>query len=235
MDQVIKYYFNTEILADTVPQLLRALVVVAEILFFALLFSFVGGLILALLRISRIRVFRWLAGIYIDLFRGLPLLLVLTYIYYGLALVGSEAGLDFLILDPIPAAVLAITLTYSAYSAEIFRAGIGSIPHGQMEAARSLGMTNTQSMRYIVLPQAIRVVVPPLTNELIAMIKDTALASVITVPEVLQKSREIMGRVANPTPLTAAAIAYLIFTLPLIRVASRLEKRFGKGTRPIGM
>ncbi len=181
---------------------------------------------------SRFRPIRWIAGAYVDFFRGLPLLLLLTFIYYGLGLVGSRSGLRFLILDPIPAAVLGLTLCYAAYSSEIFRAGIQSIHRGQMEAARSLGMTYGQSMRYVVLPQAIKIVVPPLTNELIAMIKDTSLASVITTPELLFRAREKMGVVANPTPLTAAAIVYVVFTIPLIRLAARLETRQGRRRSP---
>ena len=104
-----------------------------------------------------------------------------------------------------------------------------------MEAARSLGMTYGQAMRFVILPQAIKIVIPPLTNELIAMIKDTALASVITTPEILFRAREIMGVRANPTPLTAAAIIYLVFTIPLIRVAARLEKKKGSPGTPAGM
>ncbi|GAB4257814.1 MAG: amino acid ABC transporter permease [Thermoleophilia bacterium] len=230
-----RYFFNIEILGDVLPQLLPALLVVFQILFFSLLFSFMAGLTLALLRMVPFRPLRWLVTVYVDFFRALPLLLLLTYIYYGLALFGSTTGLRFLILDPIPAAILGITMTYAAYSAEIFRAGISSIPHGQLEAARSLGMTSIQAMRYVVLPQTMRVVVPPLTNELIAMIKDTALASVITTPELLFRAREIMGLRANPTPLTAAAILYVVFTLPLIRVAVRLERKYGKGARPVGL
>jgi polar amino acid transport system permease protein len=187
------------------------------------------------MRLSRFRVLRWIAGAYVDFFRSIPLLLVLTYIYYGLGLVGASTGLEFLILDAIPAAILGLTLTYGAYSAEIFRAGIQSIHQGQMEAARSLGMSYTQAMRFVVLPQTMKVVVPPLTNELIAMIKDTALASVLAVGEILFTAREITGRIANPTPLTAAAIIYVVFTLPLIRLTARLERRFGKGARPVGM
>lgn len=235
MGQLGKYYFNWEILKDTIPELLKAVVVVVELLALGLLFAFILGLIISLMRISRVRVLRWLAAIYIDFFRGLPLLLLLTFIYYGLGLVGSQTGIRLLILPPIPAAILALSLCYAAYSAEIFRAGIESIHRGQMEAARSLGMTYGQAMRFVILPQAIKIVVPPLTNELIAMIKDTALASVITTPEILFRAREIMGVRANPTPLTAAAIIYLVFTIPLIRVAARLEKKKGRAGTPAGM
>ncbi|NLT36372.1 MAG: amino acid ABC transporter permease [Gaiellales bacterium] len=231
MGQFIKYYFNMEILGETLPTLVRAVGVVIELLVLSLTFAFVLGLLISLMRISRVRILRWLSAIYIDFIRGLPLLLLLTFIYYGLALVGSQTGLRILILGPIPAAVLGLSLCYAAYSAEIFRAGIQSIHKGQMEAARSLGMTYGQAMRFVVLPQAVRVVIPALTNELIAMIKDTALASVITTPEILFRAREIMGVKANPTPLSAAAIVYLVFTIPLIRVASRLETRQSRGKK----
>ncbi len=234
MGQFIKYYFNLEILGETLPTLVKAVGVVIELLVLSLTFAFILGLLISLMRISRSRILRWLSAIYIDFIRGLPLLLLLTFIYYGLALVGSQTGLRILILDPIPAAVLGLSLCYAAYSAEIFRAGIQSIHKGQMEAARSLGMTYAQAMRFVVLPQAVRIVIPALTNELIAMIKDTALASVITTPEILFRAREIMGVKANPSPLTAAAIVYLVFTIPLIRLAGRLETRQsrGKDTRP---
>jgi polar amino acid transport system permease protein len=224
MGEFINGYLNPEIFADSFWLLLKTLPVVFEVLVLGLIFSYAWGLILALLRLSRFRVFRLLSGVYIDLFRGIPLLLLFVFIYYGLPLVGVR-------LDAITSGVLGLTLCYGAYSAEIFRAGIQAIHKGQLEAARSLGMTSGQAMRYVVLPQAIRLVIPPLTNEFIAMIKDTSLMSVITVPELLFTAKEKMGVVANPTPLTVAAIIYVIFTIPLIRLAARLETR-RKGPRP---
>ena len=235
MQQLLTYYFDWDILRESIPLMIGGLGIVAELLVFGLFFSFILGLFLSLMRLSRFRLLRWTSGAYIDFFRGLPLLLLLTFIYYGLGLVGMETGLRFLILDPVPAAILGLTMCYGAYSAEIFRAGIESIHFGQMEAARSLGMTYTKSMRYIILPQAMRVVVPPLTNELIAMIKDTALASVITAPELLFRAREKMGVTASPTPLTGAAVVYVIFTIPLIRIAARLERKQGRSGAMAGM
>jgi polar amino acid transport system permease protein len=235
VDQVIQYYLNWEIIRGVLPSLVRALWVVVQMVTVSLVLSFILGLGLSLLRISKVAPLRWLATGYIDFFRGVPLLLVLTFIYYALALVGSQTGISLLILPPIQAAILSLTLVYGAYSAEIFRAGIGSVHRGQMEAARSLGMTYAQAMRYVVLPQAIRVVIPPLTSELISLIKDTSLASVITVQEVLFVARQRMGIAANPSPLTAAAIIYLMFTLPLIRIAGRLERRGVGARKPVGM
>jgi len=211
-------YFNPQIFADSIWLLIKTLPIVFEVLILGLIFSYVWGLALSLIRISRFRILRYLSGAYIDFFRGLPLLLLFIFIYYGLAVVGVK-------LNAIASGVLGLTLCYGAYSAEIFRAGIQAIPKGQMEAARSLGMSSSQAMRHVILPQAVKLVVPPLTNEFIAMIKDTSLMSVITVPELLFRAKEKMGVVANPTPLTVAAIIYVAFTIPLIRVAARLENR----------
>lgn len=230
------WYFNWTIIEESLPLLLKTLPIVGELLVLSMFFSFVLGLALSLMRLSRFRALRWFAGAYVDFFRGLPLLLNLVFVYSGLAIVGANSGLRFLILPSIPAAVLSLSTTYAAYSAEVFRAGIESIHRGQMEAARSLGMTYAQSMRYVVLPQAIKIVIPPLTNEFIALIKDTSLASVISVQELLFRAKEKTGVVANPTPLVVAAFIYVIFTIPLIRLAARLERRQSrggpKGTKP---
>lgn len=219
-------FFNGEIFKESIWLLVKTLPVVFEVLILGLICSYVWGLVLSLIRLSRFRVLRYVAGAYIDFFRGLPLLLLFIFIYYGLGIAGLK-------LNAITSGVLGLTLCYGAYSAEIFRAGIQAIHKGQMEAARSLGMTNGQAMRYVVLPQAVKLVVPPLTNEFIAMIKDTSLMSVITVPELLFRAKEKMGVAANTTPLTVAAIIYVVFTIPLIRVAARLETRRRK-QRPGG-
>lgn len=226
-------FFNGEIFKESLWLLVKTLPTVLEVLALGLVCAWSWGLILALIRLSRFRVLRVIAGAYIDFFRGLPLLLLFIFIYYGLATAGLK-------LDALPAGVLGIALCYGAYSAEIFRAGIQAIPKGQTEAARSLGMTHTQTMRYVILPQAVKLVVPPLTNELIAMIKDTSLMSVIAVPELLFRAKEKMGVVANATPLTAAALIYIVFTIPLIRVAAQMESKRRKrktpgGTPPAGV
>jgi polar amino acid transport system permease protein len=211
-------FFNGEIFKDSLWLLIKTLPVVIEALFLGIICAYAWGLILSLIRLSRFRALRFIAGAYIDFFRGLPLLLLLIFVYAGVALAGW-------VLPSMAAAVISLTLCYGAYSSEIFRAGIQAIPKGQTEAARSLGMTHWQAMRHVILPQAIKLVIPPLTNEFIAMIKDTSLLSVISVPELLFTAKEKMGIVANPTPLTVAALIYVLFTIPLIRLASRLEKK----------
>lgn len=218
MGDLANAFFDGDIFRDSIWLLIKTLPTVIEVLVLGIICSYAWGLVLALLRLSRFRVVKYLAGAYIDFFRGLPLLLLLVFVYSGLAIAGLR-------LTALVAAVISLALCYGAYSAEIFRAGIQAISKGQTEAARSLGMSGGQAMRYVILPQAVKLVVPPLTNEFIAMIKDTSLLSVISVPELLFTAKEKMGVVANPTPLTVAAIIYVVFTIPLIRVAAKLEKR----------
>lgn len=220
-------FFNGEIFKESLWLLVKTLPTVFEVLILGLVCAWTWGLILSLIRLSRFRALRFLAGAYIDFFRGLPLLLLFIFVYYGLATAGLR-------LNSLSAGVLGITLCYGAYSAEIFRAGIQAIPKGQMEAARSLGMTQGQAMRHVILPQALKLVVPPLTNEFIAMIKDTSLMSVIAVPELLFRAKEKMGVAANATPLTVAALLYIVFTIPLIRVAARMESKRRKRKAPGG-
>ncbi len=220
-------FFNGEIFKDSLWLLVQQLPIVLEVLVLGLICAWTWGLILSLIRLSRFRPLRFLAVAYIDLFRGLPLLLLFIFIYYGL----PHAGIRFTSLT---SGILGITLCYGAYSAEIFRAGIQAIPRGQTEAARSLGMTGAQAMLYVILPQAVKLVVPPLTNEFIAMIKDTSLMSVISVPELLFTAKEKMGVAANSTPLTVAALIYILFTIPLIRLAARMESRRKKTRGPGG-
>jgi polar amino acid transport system permease protein len=223
----VNAFFNGEIFKDSLWLLIKTLPTVLEILVLGLVCAWTWGLILSLIRLSRFRALRYLAGAYIDLLRGLPLLLLFIFIYSGL----PHAGIR---LNALTSGVLGITLCYGAYSAEIFRAGIQAIPRGQTEAARSLGMTTGQTMRYVILPQAVKMVVPPLTNELVAMIKDTSLMSAISMPELLFTAKEKMGVVANSTPLTVAALIYIAFTIPLIRVAARMESKRRKRRPPDG-
>ncbi len=204
------------------PYLLKGLLMTIRLALVSEACILAFGLIVALLRISRIRIFRAAAAVYIDVIRGMPLILQIVIIYFGLGHLGIG-------LSKFAAGVLALTICYAAYEAEIFRAGILSIHKGQMEAARSLGMGYFKAMRYIILPQAIRRVIPPLSNEFIALLKDTSLVSVIALSEVFQRGRELMGTKANVTPLVGVAICYLIVTIPLMRLVQRTEKWLSRG------
>lgn len=182
----------------------------------------VTGLLVALVRISRIRAFRFLAAVYIDVIRGIPLLVQIFIVYYGVAILGLKMNVYW-------AGVLAMTVCYAAYEAEIYRAGIESIHKGQMEAARSLGMGYFKAMRYVVLPQAVRNVIPPLSNEFIALIKDTSLLSVIGLAEVTRRASMMFGKKFNITCFVAGAVCYLIITIPLMRLVQYITGKVSVG------
>ncbi len=189
--------------------------------FLALLIGVPCGLMLALGRLRGVRVLKIACAIYVEIWRGTPLLVQIIFVYYALP---QLIGLD---LKPLPAATLALSLNCAAYIAEIFRAGISSIDIGQSEAARSLGMTYSQSMRHVILPQAVRRVLPPLTNEAIALLKDSSLVSVIGMAELTRSGQELASQIAAPLPVwTTVAAFYLLVTFPLTRLANALERRW---------
>lgn len=190
------------------------------------LVSFTFGLILALLtalaRISHFKVLKLLARFYVWVVRGTPLMVQLFIIFYGLPSVGIT-------IDPLPSAIIGFTLNVGAYNSEIIRAGILSIPKGQWEAALSIGMTNRQAIQRIVLPQAVRVSVPPLANSFIALIKDTSLAAAITLTEMFQVAQRITASTYEPLLLYCeAAFIYLIFCTILSSIQNNIEKKLEK-------
>jgi His/Glu/Gln/Arg/opine family amino acid ABC transporter permease subunit len=215
-------FFNWNTIKKWWPTVGRGFVVTLYTAVIAEFFILIWGLVLALLRISKVKVFRVLAIIYIDVIRGLPLILQIFIIYFGL----SYLGLNF---SRFTAGIVALTVCYGAYEAEIYRAGIESIHKGQMEASRSLGMTYMQSMRYIVLPQAVRRVIPPLSNEFVMLTKDTALLAFIGYSEAFLVGKEGMGKAANVTPLVGVAFFFLLVTIPAMRGVQYLEKRLARG------
>lgn len=220
-EQLINQFFNWRFFTESLPLLLGG---ARLTVFFAITSQLIGfflGLLLAMLKIQRMKALRWPAVIYIDLFRGTPLLMQIFLLYYALPYMGVN-------VDPYTAGIMALGLNVAAYDAEILRAGIESISKGQMEAARSLGMTYLQAMRYVVLPQTVRRVLPPITNDFIILLKDTALLSVIAIPELLRVAREFAGRYANITSYMGAALIYLVMTLPLTRVVAYMERRLAE-------
>lgn len=202
----------------------------------AFAFGLALGTLLALMKLSQVRVYRWLANIYIEFFRGLPALLVFILIGFGLQL--AFPGFRFSDVLRIPftgiapsetlaKVTIALGIVSAAYLAETVRAGLQAVPRGQTEAARSLGMSQGRALRSIIIPQAFRIVLPPLTNEFILITKDVALVSVLGLAagefELLKFGRDTMNTVANPTPVIAVGLCYLIITLPLTLVVKRLE------------
>jgi polar amino acid transport system permease protein len=218
VDKFQKEFLSWDVFTKTINYVSKGLVITIELAVISEIFILILGLLVALIRISRIKPLRISAAVYIDVIRGMPLLLQIFIVYFGLAYLGLN-------LSQFMAGVLALTICYAAYEAEIFRAGIASIHKGQMEAARSLGMGYLKAMRYIILPQAIRNVIPPLSNEFIALLKDTALVATIGLAEVFFRGREMMGKYANVTPLVGAALCYLIITIPLMRLVQYMTTR----------
>lgn len=191
--------------------------------------AFIGGLlvavVLALMRLSPVGPYRWLATAYIEFFRGLPALLVILAFAYAVPIAfqwSPPGGL-------VGAGLLALIIVSSAYMAETLRAGIQAVPKGQAEAARSLGMSGGRTTVSIVLPQALRIVVPPLTNEFVLLLKDTSLLAIVGVAQTERElttfARDQNSLTSNSTPLIAAAVMYLIITLPLTQLVSALERR----------
>jgi polar amino acid transport system permease protein len=194
-------------------------------------FSFALGVVLgltaALMRLSSIRPYRWAAATYIEIFRGLPALLTIIFVGF---ITPIALGISFPDVLGVPTAgIVALGLVAGAYLAETIRAGIQAVPKGQVEAARSLGMSHAQTLRSVVIPQAFRIVVPPLTNELVLLIKDTALLSVLgTTPltrELTSFARSESSKGFNGTPLVVAGLLYLAITIPLTRYVAYLERK----------
>jgi polar amino acid transport system permease protein len=187
------------------------------------------GLFAAIARLSRFKVFSWPAAAYVDFFRGTPLLAQIMLIHFGLPQVfGYKPNM-------VADAIAALSINCGAYVTEIFRAGIQSIERGQTEAALSLGMTPVQAMRYVILPQAFRRVLPPLGNEFIAMLKDSSMVSIISMEELLFRGMISAGRSFRPFPIwITVSLLYLAMTLPFTRLVSWMEMKLKREHRPRG-
>jgi polar amino acid transport system permease protein len=202
------------------PVLLKGAVMTLLLVVCTMLISPIGGLLIALGRISTFRPLSALCWFVIWLFRGTPLLLQLFFIYYGLPSLGIT-------LKPITAAVIGLGLNYSAYLGEIIRGAIQSIDHGQTEAAKALGMTYGQTMRRVIIPQTYKRLMPPIGNEFIALIKDTALVSTIAMVELMRAADQMFNTYFNVTALILAAAIYLIFTTFFTFLFEKIEHRAG--------
>lgn len=197
-------------------------------------FGFSGGLaiglLMALMRLSSVRPYRWFAASYIEVFRGIPLVVTLLILGFGLPIAFQWRWPNPYLQGAVPLALVA-----GAYMAETIRAGIEAVPKGQMEAARSLGMSYPRAMATIVIPQALRIIIPPLTNELVLLIKDTSLISVLGVTDqtidLARFGREGVMSSANATPLIVAGLVYLAMTLPLTQLVAFMERRTKAASR----
>ncbi|HOV50059.1 MAG TPA: amino acid ABC transporter permease [Candidatus Cryosericum sp.] len=185
----------------------------------SMVFATVAGLIVGLLNMFGGKVLGTITRVYIEAVRGTPALLLILIVYYAL----PRIGLNF---PQFPAAAVSLAVCYAAYIAEVFRSAVESIPMGQTEAAYSLGMSRTQSLRYIILPQTFRRVLPPLANEFAALIKDTSLVAFISMEDLLFRSKMVSAATYDYfSPLVGAALIYLVMTLPIMQWSRSLEKK----------
>ena len=205
--------------AATLPALFEGIKLTLEVFSLTLLLSLPLGVVVALFRIAPWKILRTATGGFIWLMRGTPLLLQLLFVYYFLPTIGIKIS-DF------PSAIITFVLNYAAYFAEIFRGGIQSIDRGQYEAARTLGMDYPQTMRRIILPQMMRLVLPPVTNETITLVKDTSLIYILAMNDLLRVTRSMVQREFDLTPFLIAGSFYLLFTLILTWLFNHLENRY---------
>ncbi|MBS7810946.1 amino acid ABC transporter permease [Roseococcus pinisoli] len=218
MQGFLDAFFNVEILAEAWPILLAGLLQTLLLSALVVPLGLIGGLILALLSTAKTRWIRWPLMAWVDTFRALPPLVLLIFIYAGLPFAGFE-------VSAFTAVAIGFFLNTGAYYGEVMRAGIESVPAGQMEAARSLGLSRAKAMRLVVLPQAFRNVLPDLISNTLEVVKLTSIAAVVALPELLFQARQAQSVTYNATPIVAAAIAYFILLWPLVRLLSTLENR----------
>ena len=213
--------FDMNLVFNSFPLLLIGAGVTIQITVLSTAIGFVIGLIVGVARISNLRLLRLLAEVYVEFFRGTPLLVQIFLFYFALPVVTGQR------IDPFIAAISACGINSGAYVAEIFRAGIQSVDDGQMEAGRSLGMTWLQTMRYIIVPQAFKRVIPPLGNEFIAMLKDSSLVSVIGFEELTRRGQLIIAKTYGSFEIwMSVAVIYLVMTLTISRFVAYLERRY---------
>jgi polar amino acid transport system permease protein len=229
MEFIREYYFDFSLMADNFGAVLDGFFLTLKLSIVSGVLALAWGLVLSVLRQlpgKATAPIRWLTIGYIDVFRGIPLLLVLFLVSGFLSAAQAEGVIPRAVglpewfgeTSPFWYGVIALTVTYGAYMAEVYRAGIEAVPRGQTEAARSLGMSHGQSMRYVIVPQAVRKVVPPLLNDFIALMKDTSLVSVIGALEVVQAGFDIQTAEFNGSGLVLGALFFLAVTIPLARL-----------------
>ena len=219
MDRFLETFFKPNLIAQYLPSILKGVVTTIEVALAVVITGLALGLLLAVLRSFQIKAINALIVILVDMFRALPPLVIVLIVYFGLPNVGLSIP-SFAVLG------LVLSLVLAAFAEEIFWAGILSVPKGQWEAARSTGFTFLGTLSYIVLPQAVRLTVPPITNRTVAITKNTALGTVIGVPEILNQATTAQSFSGNATPLMMGALAYIILFIPVVALGRYLETRF---------
>jgi len=215
----VETFLNADVIVRTYPMLLRGVWNTLALAFTVITAGGVAGVIVCLIRLYAPKPLRWLAIAYVDVFRAIPILVLLVLVYYALPFMGLR-------LSSFVSAAVALGLVFSSFTAEVFRAGIQAIPKGQMEAAEALGLPFRVTIWKVILPQALKIAIPPHTSNSVAIAKDTSLASVVAMPDLLKQATDAQALTANPSPLIAAAVMYLIFLLPAVRLVSYFEERY---------
>lgn len=218
METLTQVFFNTAIMAKVWPFLLQGFGTTLLLSAIVIPLGLAGGLAVALGSTHRSRVLRSAVVVYVDFFRAFPPLVLLIFIYFGFPFLSID-------MPKLAAVALGFFLNTSSYYGEVFRAGIESIPRGQMEASLSMGLTRRQAYRYIIVPQAVKNVLPDLVSNTLEVIKLTTLASVVALPELLNNARQAQALTYNPTPIVLAALMYLALLWPIVRLMSRLEHK----------
>ena len=209
-----------DMIMDLMPQMLDGLMVTLKVFVLTLVFSLPLGVVVALGRTSKSKILQQITGAYVLVMRGTPLLLQLIFIFFGLPIVGIS-------IDRLPGALLAFVLNYGAYFAEIFRGGILSIDKGQYEGAEVLGLSQKDVFLRIIMPQALKRILPPVANEVITLVKDTSLIYVVGLDELLKIGKIATNRYGSLVPLVLVGLIYLVLIAVLTKVLSKVEKKYG--------
>ena len=219
---LIDTFFNPDILVRAMPLLLSGLTTTISLGLSAIALGMTLGLLVCIARLYGPWPVRLAATAFIDAFRALPVLVILILIYYALPFVGVR-------LSSFASATIGLSAVFAAFTAEVIRAGIESVPKGQFEAAGALGLPFRLTLFKVILPQALRVAIPPQTSNCVSLFKETSLASVVAMPDLLKQATDAQAFMANPTPLIGAALIYLVLLWPMVRLVGLLEARARRG------
>lgn len=220
MGDLYFYFFNVSVMARAAPAIFEGFLITLAMAVLVVIGGLSLGLLLAFLRAFQIRPLNWAIVFFVDVFRAVPALVIIVIVFFGL----PYAGIAF---SPFWATVLSLILILAGFAEEVFWAGITAVDRGQWEAARSTGLGFLEALSLVILPQAIRLAIPPLTNWTIAITKATALGSVIAVPEMLGQSSFMQSELANPSPLTLGALLFLLIFAPFVALTRWIERRYG--------
>ncbi|WP_029057269.1 amino acid ABC transporter permease [Stappia stellulata] len=223
MDRILENYFNLAVMAQALPTVFDGFLVTVQVALSVIAIGIGAGLALALLRCAENPVLNGVISLYVEVFRTLPQLVILIFIFFGLPYMGIR-------FSPFLAVAVGLGAVLSAFAAETFWAAINALPKGQWEASAALGMSRMKCLFYIILPQAIRLATPLITNRAIAITKGTALGVAVSLQETLGSAQSVMAILANPSPLTLAAGFYLLFFIPLVIASRIIENRMAKTT-----